>query len=50
MQYLIYFKEYLKINPLCPRVLISQHKQQSTIIWLGIIWLGSARLGGEMLF
>jgi len=37
-------------RPSCPRVLVSQHKQQSIIIWLGITGLGSAQLGGEMLF
>ena len=36
---------YILINPPCTRVLVSQHKQQSTIIWLGITRLGSARLG-----
>jgi hypothetical protein len=42
---------FILIIPSCPRVLVSQHKQQSTIIWLGITRLGSARpLGGEMLF
>ena len=35
---------FILINPSCPRVLVSQHKQQSTIIWLGITRLGSARL------
>jgi hypothetical protein len=41
---------FILINPSCPRVLVSQHKQQSTIIWLCITRLGSAQLGGEMLF
>jgi hypothetical protein len=41
---------FILINPSCPRVLVSQHKQQSIIIWLGITRLGSAQLGGEMLF
>ena len=26
----------IPVNTSCPRVLVSQHKQQSTIIWLGI--------------
>ncbi len=34
---------FILINPSCPRVLVSQHKQQSTIIWLGITRLGSAQ-------
>ena len=37
---------FILINPSCPHVLVSQHKQQSTIIWLGITRLGLARLGG----
>ena len=41
---------FILINPSCPRVLVSQYKQQSIIIWLGITRLGSAQLGGEMLF
>ena len=41
---------FILINPSCPRVLVSQHKQQSTIIWIGITRLCLARLGGEMLF
>ena len=42
---------FILINPSCTLVLVvSQHKQQSTIIWLGITQLGSARLSGEMLF
>jgi hypothetical protein len=40
---------FILINPSCPRVLVSQHKQQSTIIWLGITRLGSARLGSARL-
>ena len=27
---------FILFNPSCPRVLVSQHKQQPTIIWLGI--------------
>ncbi len=52
MQSLIYYNYiiiniiFILINPSCPRVLVSQHKQQSTIIWLGITRLGLAWLGG----
>jgi len=29
---------FILINPSCPHVLVSQHQQQSTIIWLVLVW------------
>jgi hypothetical protein len=48
--FILIYIVYILFNPSCPRVLLSQHKHQSTINWLGITRLGSAQLGGEMLF
>ncbi len=37
---------FILINLSCPRVLVTQHKHQSTIIWLGITLSVRARCGG----
>ena len=47
VSYLFYLISYFLFIPSCPRVLVSHHTHQSTIIWLGNTRLGSAWLGGD---